>query len=96
MVGRVSGGQRYAAHWTGDNVSSWDHYRMNFPMVINLGLSGYAITGTAPIPLYLCEQHLSAAAPHAPSARAAGLYAASGAARRRHSHVGCMHATLAS
>ena len=43
--GRVAGGQRYAAHWTGDNVSSWEHYRMNFPMVINMALSGYAIAG---------------------------------------------------
>ena len=41
-----AGGQRYAAHWTGDNVSSWEHYRMNFPMIVNMGLSGYAIAGT--------------------------------------------------
>jgi hypothetical protein len=41
----AAGGQRYAAHWTGDNVSSWEHYRMNFPMVINMGLSGYCIAG---------------------------------------------------
>ena len=43
--GLCAGGQRYAAHWTGDNVSSWEHYRMNFPMVINMALSGYAIAG---------------------------------------------------
>ncbi|KAK9903343.1 hypothetical protein WJX75_003349 [Coccomyxa subellipsoidea] len=43
--GGYAGAQRYAAHWTGDNVSSWDHYRMNFPMVINMALSGYAIAG---------------------------------------------------
>ena len=40
-----AGSQRFAAHWTGDNLSSWEHYRMNFPMVINMALSGYAIAG---------------------------------------------------
>ncbi|MBN1599279.1 MAG: DUF5110 domain-containing protein [Bacteroidales bacterium] len=39
------GGQRYAATWTGDNVSSWDHLRMSIPMSINLGLSGQPFNG---------------------------------------------------
>lgn len=40
-----AGAQRYAATWTGDNVSSWDHLRMCIPMTLNLGLSGQAICG---------------------------------------------------
>jgi alpha-glucosidase len=40
-----AGGQRYAATWTGDNSSSWNHLRMTTPMLENLGLSGFAYTG---------------------------------------------------
>lgn len=40
-----AGGQRYAATWTGDNSSSWNHLRMTTPMLENLGLSGFAISG---------------------------------------------------
>lgn len=40
-----AGGQRYAATWTGDNVSSWEHLRLGIPMTLNLGLSGQAISG---------------------------------------------------
>jgi len=40
-----AGGQRYAATWTGDNSSSWNHLRMTTPMLENLGLSGFAFTG---------------------------------------------------
>ena len=40
-----AGGQRYAATWTGDNSSSWNHLRMATPMIENLGLSGFAFTG---------------------------------------------------
>ena len=40
-----AGGQRYAATWTGDNSSSWNHLRMATPMLENLGLSGFAFTG---------------------------------------------------
>ncbi|MGD0910965.1 MAG: TIM-barrel domain-containing protein [Terracidiphilus sp.] len=40
-----AGGQRYAATWTGDNSSSWNHLRMTTPMIENLGLSGFAFTG---------------------------------------------------
>jgi alpha-glucosidase len=40
-----AGGQRYAATWTGDNTSSWNHLRMTTPMLENLGLSGFAFAG---------------------------------------------------
>jgi len=39
------GGHRFAATWTGDNVSDWNHLGWSISMVINLGLSGQAITG---------------------------------------------------
>ena len=39
------GGQKYAATWTGDNESSWDHLRVSIPMSINLGLSGQPFNG---------------------------------------------------
>nr|WP_222916895.1 TIM-barrel domain-containing protein [Natrinema sp. SYSU A 869] len=40
-----AGGQRYAALWTGDNVSSWEHLQKSIPMHLNLGLSGLAFVG---------------------------------------------------
>ena len=40
-----AGLQRYAAHWTGDNKSTWDHLRLSLSMVLNLGYSGVAFTG---------------------------------------------------
>jgi alpha-glucosidase len=40
-----AGGQRYAATWTGDNSSTWNHLRMTTPMLENLGLSGFALSG---------------------------------------------------
>jgi|HubBroStandDraft_4_1064222.scaffolds.fasta_scaffold03102_2 alpha-glucosidase len=40
-----AGGQRYAATWTGDNSSSWNHLRMTTPMLENLGLGGFAFSG---------------------------------------------------
>ena len=39
------GGQRYAATWTGDNVSDWRHLHWSVPMVLNLGLSGQPNSG---------------------------------------------------
>ncbi len=39
------GGQRYAATWTGDNVSSFEHFGWSVPMVLNLGLSGQPNSG---------------------------------------------------
>ena len=35
-----AGVQRYAAVWTGDNRSFWEHFQMSLPMLMNLGLSG--------------------------------------------------------
>ena len=40
-----AGGQRYAATWSGDNSSSWNHLRLTTPMLENLGLSGFAFCG---------------------------------------------------
>ena len=40
-----SGIQRYAAVWTGDNRSFWEHLQMTLPMIMNLGLSGVAFSG---------------------------------------------------
>jgi alpha-glucosidase len=40
-----AGGQRYAAVWTGDNSSTWDHLRISLPEMMNMGLSGLALSG---------------------------------------------------
>ena len=40
-----AGGQRYAATWTGDNSSTWNHLRMTTPTLENLGLSGFGMSG---------------------------------------------------
>jgi alpha-glucosidase len=40
-----AGGQRYAATWTGDNSATWNHLRMTIPMLLNLGLSGFGMSG---------------------------------------------------
>jgi len=40
-----AGGQRYAATWTGDDTSSWNHLRLTTPMLLNLGLSGFGLSG---------------------------------------------------
>ncbi len=40
-----AGGQRYAATWTGDNLSTWNHLRMTTPQLLNLGLSGFSLSG---------------------------------------------------
>lgn len=39
------GGQRYAATWNGDNMSSWEHLQMSIPMTLNLSLSGQPFNG---------------------------------------------------
>ncbi|GAV90532.1 Glyco_hydro_31 domain-containing protein/Gal_mutarotas_2 domain-containing protein [Cephalotus follicularis] len=39
------GSQRYAATWTGDNLSNWEHLHMCIPMVLQLGLSGQPLSG---------------------------------------------------
>lgn len=40
-----AGVQRYAAVWTGDNRSFWEHLEMTIPMCLNLGLSGVPFSG---------------------------------------------------
>lgn len=37
------GSQRYAATWTGDNLSTWEHLHMSIPMVLQLVSVRYAI-----------------------------------------------------
>ncbi|KOF56563.1 alpha-glucosidase [Clostridium sp. DMHC 10] len=41
-----AGTQKYSTVWTGDNQSLWEHLRMSLPMLMNLGLSGFAFCGT--------------------------------------------------
>lgn len=41
-----AGVQKYAATWTGDNRSFWEHLSMAIPMVLNLGLSGQPFAGS--------------------------------------------------
>jgi alpha-glucosidase len=40
-----AGGQRFAASWTGDNSSTWSHYRASVPNLLSLGVSGYPMVG---------------------------------------------------
>jgi alpha-glucosidase len=40
-----AGGQHYAATWTGDNSSTWNHLRETTPQLLNLGISGFALAG---------------------------------------------------
>jgi alpha-glucosidase len=40
-----AGGQKYAATWTGDNSSTWNHLRQTTPQLLNLGLSGFGLAG---------------------------------------------------
>ena len=40
-----AGGQRYAATWTGDNSSTWNHLREAGPQLKSLGLSGFGFSG---------------------------------------------------
>jgi alpha-glucosidase len=41
-----AGGQRYAAVWPGDNISTWDHLRGTIPMLTGMGLSGLSFVGS--------------------------------------------------
>ncbi|MFL6257000.1 MAG: glycoside hydrolase family 31 protein, partial [Pyrinomonadaceae bacterium] len=41
-----AGVQRYSAVWTGDNVASWDHFRLSIPMLLNMGVSGVPLIGS--------------------------------------------------
>jgi alpha-glucosidase len=40
-----AGAQRYAATWTGDNTSSYNHMRISVPNLLSLGISGYPLVG---------------------------------------------------
>jgi len=40
-----AGGHRYAATWTGDNQSTWEHLKLATPQLLNLGMSGFAYSG---------------------------------------------------
>jgi len=40
-----SGAQRYAATWTGDNSSTWNHLKMSTPMLMSMGISGMSLVG---------------------------------------------------
>ncbi|MCB9849165.1 MAG: DUF4968 domain-containing protein [Phycisphaerales bacterium] len=40
-----AGGQRYAAIWTGDNISSWEHMSMSIAMSLGCGISGMPFVG---------------------------------------------------
>ncbi len=40
-----AGVQRYAAVWTGDNASTWDHLRMSLPMLLSMSVSGVSFCG---------------------------------------------------
>ena len=41
----TAGMQRYAALWTGDNTSQWEHISMAIPMCLNIGMSGVPFVG---------------------------------------------------
>ena len=41
-----SGGQRFAAVWTGDNVASWEHLRIANRQCQRLSISGFSLVGT--------------------------------------------------
>jgi alpha-glucosidase len=40
-----AGGQRYGAVWLGDNMSWFEHLRHSIPMLLNIGLCGFAFAG---------------------------------------------------
>lgn len=48
LLGRASfsGGQRFAALWTGDNVASWEHLAIANRQSIRLAISGYSFVGS--------------------------------------------------
>jgi hypothetical protein len=37
------GSQRYAATWTGDNLSNWEHLHMSLPMVLQLVIETFVL-----------------------------------------------------
>ncbi len=41
-----AGGQRYAAQWTGDNMSTWEDLRASLRVVMSMGVSGLPFAGS--------------------------------------------------
>lgn len=41
-----SGGQRYAAVWTGDNIATWEHLKIANWQVLSLAISGFSFAGS--------------------------------------------------
>ncbi len=41
-----AGGQRYAAQWTGDNLSTWEDLRASLRIVMSMGVSGLPFVGS--------------------------------------------------
>jgi alpha-glucosidase len=41
-----SGGQRYAAAWTGDNIASWDHLHLASVICQRMSMSGFSFVGS--------------------------------------------------
>lgn len=41
-----SGGQRYAAVWTGDNIACWEHLRFANRQCVRMSISGFSFVGT--------------------------------------------------
>ncbi|MBZ5561516.1 MAG: DUF4968 domain-containing protein [Acidobacteriia bacterium] len=41
-----AGGQRYAAQWTGDNMSTWEDLRTSLRVVMSMGVSGLPFSGS--------------------------------------------------
>jgi alpha-glucosidase (family GH31 glycosyl hydrolase) len=37
------GSQRYAATWTGDNLSTWEHLHMSLPMILQLVIETFVL-----------------------------------------------------
>lgn len=48
LLGRASfsGGQRFAALWTGDNIASWEHLKIANRQCIRMAISGFSMVGT--------------------------------------------------
>ena len=48
LLGRAtySGGQRFAALWTGDNIASWEHLAIANRQCLRLAISGFSFVGT--------------------------------------------------
>jgi alpha-glucosidase len=52
-----AGSQRWGATWTGDNTANREHLAVTIPQLINLGVSGYALSGADVGGYSLCPWH---------------------------------------